>query len=115
MDVSSTSLSTVLTQPGEGDLDDPISFSNGKLSTMDQNYTTIEREGLAMVYALLKFRHYLLGSHFKMYTDHSMMRYLCWNVNLRLGEGGVESVSQNFGQFSIFHKLTEQKIFISFS
>jgi hypothetical protein len=29
-----------------------------------------------MVYALQKFRHYLLGSHFKMYTDHSTLRYL---------------------------------------
>jgi hypothetical protein len=29
-----------------------------------------------MVYALQKFRHYLLGSHFKMYTDHSALRYL---------------------------------------
>jgi hypothetical protein len=29
-----------------------------------------------MVYALQKFIHYLLGSHFKMYTDHSTLRYL---------------------------------------
>jgi hypothetical protein len=29
-----------------------------------------------MVYVLQKFRHYLLGSHFKMYTDHSALRYL---------------------------------------
>jgi hypothetical protein len=33
-----------------------------------------EREGLEMVYALQKFRHYLLGSHFKMYTDHSALK-----------------------------------------
>ena len=29
-----------------------------------------------MVYALQKFRHYLLGSHFKMFTDHSTLKYL---------------------------------------
>ena len=29
-----------------------------------------------MVYALQKFRHYLLGSHFKMFTDHSSLKYL---------------------------------------
>jgi hypothetical protein len=40
------------------------------------NYTTTEREGLEMVYALQKFRHYLLGSHIKMYTDHYALRYL---------------------------------------
>eukprot|EP00253_Pinus_taeda_P035331 PITA_35331 len=35
-----------------------------------------EREGLAMVYALLKFRHYLLGGNFEMYTNHSALKYL---------------------------------------
>jgi len=29
-----------------------------------------------MVYALHKFRHYLLGSHFTMYTYHSVLKYL---------------------------------------
>ena len=29
-----------------------------------------------MVYALQKFRHYLLGSHFKMLTDHLALKYL---------------------------------------
>ena len=32
-----------------------------------------------MVYALQKFRHYLLGSHFKMFTDHSALKYLVNN------------------------------------
>ena len=29
-----------------------------------------------MVYVLQKFRHYLLGVHFKMFTDHSSLKYL---------------------------------------
>ena len=29
-----------------------------------------------MVYALQKFRHYLLGVHFKMFVDHSTLKYL---------------------------------------
>jgi hypothetical protein len=29
-----------------------------------------------MVYSLHKFRHYLLGKHFKMFTDHSTLKYL---------------------------------------
>jgi len=28
------------------------------------------------MYALQKYHHYLLGGHFKMYTDHSMLKYL---------------------------------------
>jgi hypothetical protein len=29
-----------------------------------------------MVYALQKFHHYLLGGHFKMFTNHSVLKYL---------------------------------------
>jgi len=69
-------LGIVLAQSGEGNIDHPIAFASRKLSTAEKNYTTTEREGLAMVYALQKFRHYLLGSRFKMFTDHSALNYL---------------------------------------
>jgi hypothetical protein len=74
VDASSIALGSVLAQPGAGDIDHPISFSSRKLSTAERNYTMIEREGLAMVYALHKFRHYFLGGHFKMFTDHSTLK-----------------------------------------
>jgi hypothetical protein len=57
-------------------LDQSIAFVRKKLSDSEQNYNMIEREGLAMVYALKKFRHYLLGKHFKMFTDHIALKYL---------------------------------------
>ena len=76
VDASGITLGIALTQPGEGGIDHPIAYSSRKLSTAEKNYTTTEREGLAMVYALQKFRHYLLGSPFKMFTDHSSLKYL---------------------------------------
>ena len=76
VDASSVTLFIVLTQPREGALDHPIAFGSKKLSTEEKNYTTMEREGLAMVYVLQKFRHYLLGGNFQMYTDHSALKYL---------------------------------------
>jgi hypothetical protein len=66
----------MLAQPGARYIDHPLAFASRKLSTVEINYTTTEREGLAMVYALQKFRHYLLGGHFKMFTDHSALKYL---------------------------------------
>jgi hypothetical protein len=36
----------------------------------------MEREGLAMVYALQNLRHYILGKHFKIFIDHSALKYL---------------------------------------
>jgi hypothetical protein len=76
VDASSIALGVVLAQPREGDIDHPLSFSSRKLPTIEVNYTTKQREGLAMVYALQKFHHYLLGGHFKMFTDHSTLKYL---------------------------------------
>jgi hypothetical protein len=61
IDASSIVLGVVLAQPGEGYLDHPIASVNIELSTIEQNYTTTEREGMEMVYALQNFRHYLLG------------------------------------------------------
>jgi hypothetical protein len=76
VDASSIALGVVLTQPGEGDIEHPLSFSSRKLSTVEINYTTTDIEGLTMVYALQKFHHYLLGGHFKMFTNHSVLKYL---------------------------------------
>ena len=52
VDASSIVLGVVLAQPGEGDLDHPITYASRKLSFAEQNYTMTKREGLAMVYAL---------------------------------------------------------------
>ena len=76
VDASCIALGVVLTQAGEGELNHPISFAKRKLSKIEKNYSTIECEELAMVYALQKFRHYLLGRHLKMYKDHSALKYL---------------------------------------
>ena len=40
------------------------------------NYTSTEKEFLAVVFALEKFRPYLLGSKTTIFTDHSALRYL---------------------------------------
>jgi hypothetical protein len=61
VDALTIALGAILAQPGTGYLDHPISFARKKLSKSEQNYNTTERESLAMVYTLLKFRHYLLG------------------------------------------------------
>lgn len=57
-------------------MDHPIAFASRKLSKVENNYSKIEHEGLAMVYVCQKFKNYLLGRHFKMFTDHSALKYL---------------------------------------
>jgi len=41
-----------------------------------KNYITIEREALAMVYALHKFKHCMLKNMFTFYVDHMALIYL---------------------------------------
>jgi hypothetical protein len=76
VDASYITLGVVLAQLGTGYIDHPLSFASKNLSTTEINYSTTKREGLAMVYVLQKFLHYLLGGHFKMFNDHSMLTYL---------------------------------------
>ena len=40
------------------------------------NYATHERELLAIIHALRTWRHYLLGNHFIVVTDHNSLKYL---------------------------------------
>jgi len=40
------------------------------------NYNITKREALAMVYALHKFKHSLLGNRFVFYVDHMVLVYL---------------------------------------
>jgi hypothetical protein len=82
VDASSIALGAFLAQPRVGDINHPIAFASRNLSTAERNYTTTEREGLAIVYVLQNFRHYLLGGHFKMFTYHSELKYLVNNTML---------------------------------
>jgi len=78
-------------------MDHPIYLSRRKLSQTECNYTTTERECLAIIYALPKFRHYLLGSHFKFFTNHSPLKYL---VNTSVLEGRICRWLLLFQEFS---------------
>ena len=40
------------------------------------NYTTTEKEFLAVIFALEKFGPYLLGTKTTVFTDHSALKYL---------------------------------------
>ena len=53
-----------------------IYYSSWTLSDAQLNYTTTEKEFLAVVFALKKFRPYLLGSKTTIFVDHSALRYL---------------------------------------
>ena len=53
-----------------------IYYASKTLNKTQRNYKTIEKELLAVVFALDKFRVYLVGSFIVVFTDHSALKYL---------------------------------------
>jgi hypothetical protein len=53
-----------------------ITYASRLFNNVEKNYITTGREALAMVYALHKFKHCLLGSNFVFYVNHMALLYL---------------------------------------
>jgi hypothetical protein len=53
-----------------------IYYASKTLNTAQMNYTTTEKELLAVVFACDKFRSYLIGSPIVVFSDHAALKYL---------------------------------------
>ena len=68
----------------------PITYWSKTLSAAQQNYTTTEKELLAIMLTLKKYKIMLLGGNLKIYTDHknlifrtlSVERVLRWRLHM---------------------------------
>ena len=64
----------------------PVAYASRKLSSSEVKFSTVERECLAIVFAVQKFSVYLLGKPFLLEVDHRPLVYLSKmkNLNSRL-------------------------------
>ena len=53
-----------------------IYYASKTFNEAQENYSTTEKEMLAIVFACEKFRPYILGSHIIIHTDHAAIKYL---------------------------------------
>ena len=53
-----------------------IYYASKTLDSAQSNYTTIEKEFLDIVFALEKFKSYIVGSPVTIFTDHVVLKYL---------------------------------------
>ena len=70
-DASNQGLGAILSQN-----DHPCLFISRTLNKAEENYSTSEKELLAIVWAMKRLRQYLLGKPFKIQTDHKALVWL---------------------------------------
>ncbi|WVZ63641.1 hypothetical protein U9M48_013255 [Paspalum notatum var. saurae] len=78
-DASGSGLGCVLMQEGR-----VIAYASCQLRKHEVNYPTHDLELLAVVYALKKWRHYLLGNTCHIYTDHKSLKYIFTQPKLNM-------------------------------
>jgi hypothetical protein len=78
-DASGTGLGCVLMQDNQ-----VIAYASRALRPHEQNYPTHDLELAAVVHALKMWRHYLMGTHCNIFTDHKSLKYIFTQADLNM-------------------------------
>ena len=81
-DASDIGLGGVLMQERNG-APQPIAYASRLCTAAERNYSITERETLAVIYSLEKFRDIILGYPIRVWTDHTAIQNLFKHKNLR--------------------------------
>ncbi|CAB0038053.1 unnamed protein product [Trichogramma brassicae] len=74
-EASGVAVGAVLTQEQQ-DGEHPIVYASRSLTGAERNYSTTEKECLAVLWSIRKFRPYIEGYRFVVITDHSALKWL---------------------------------------
>ena len=79
-DASDYAIAATLSQNGR-----PVAYFSGTLNKTEKCYPAIEKEATAVIEAVRKWSHFLLGKHFPLYTDLRSVPFnkiLSWKIEL---------------------------------
>ncbi|XP_077118870.1 retrovirus-related Pol polyprotein from transposon 17.6 [Ranitomeya variabilis] len=74
-DASDTGIGAVLSQVKDG-VEHPVLYLSWKLNVHEQRYAVVEKECLAIKWALDSLKYYLAGRKFKLVTDHAPLKWM---------------------------------------
>ena len=77
-DASQVGLGAVLSQVIDNE-EHPILYASRKLLKHEMNYATVEKEALAVKWAIHHLRYYLWGRQFTLITDHAPLKWMSRN------------------------------------
>ncbi|GBM67686.1 Retrovirus-related Pol polyprotein from transposon 17.6 [Araneus ventricosus] len=97
MDASSYAPGAVLLQGADME-EDPTEYASKLLNSAERNYSTSEREALAVVWALNKFRGYIEGSKITVASDHQPLK---WLMKLKSHSGRLARWSLQLQSFDL--------------
>ena len=80
-DASDRGLGAVVSQVDAQGEEHPVAYASRKLFPRERKYSVIEKECLALVWALKVFHEYLFGQEFVVETDHQPLSWLGWMRN----------------------------------
>lgn len=69
-DACNTSVAGVLFHRYQDGSERPVAFISRALNSSERNYSTFEKEALAIIFSVTKLKQYLLGNKFTLQTDH---------------------------------------------
>lgn len=75
-DASDKAVEAVLSQLHDDEREHPAYFSSRILSKAETKYSSFERRALAVIFALVKFRYYLLYKMLKLHPNRQSLKYV---------------------------------------
>ena len=69
-------LGAVLSDCSEDGQEQPIAFALRTLAPAERKYSQLEKETVAIVFAVKRFHHYLFGRHFVILSDHKPLQHI---------------------------------------
>ena len=81
-DWSRLGIGAVLSQVDEGGNEYAVTFASRSCNQAEKNYSTYDKECLAVMWGVVHFRKYLFGQSFEIQTDHQPLKWLMSTANL---------------------------------